>query len=289
MRNKLKFISSFFLLMFTFSFIASVTAPSLIASDVSNEFIPENAITSEEVIHDIEKSNISGEKADEITDLLEDIDGVIIGTSDFDNSSAIEYNDLTSIQQAEFDKHFDELMVFSDKYIDFDEGGVPYITDFNYSETDEWSIYESDNDIIINFGDFETYLIDNEFIDAVDIETANVSQKERSPYTYKYTRYSNNKEWVTAVDIISLSTGGIAWKTSSALLGTISLAAAAFSFIGQRLYKTLYTKIDVYSHNTCPYKGKTYTRYYQYSNWTGYIKSLTRYQDGTNSYQKCLN
>ncbi len=43
-----------------------------------------------------------------------------------------------------------------------------------------------------------------------------------------------------------------------------------------------------YKHKTCNYKSKIITKYYQFNNYTGYVKQTTRYNDYTNSYQKCI-
>ncbi len=231
----------------------------------------------------VENSRVTTEKKNEYKKLLENIDGEIIGTSNIENTGVKEYSELSKNEKNIFAKNAEEILEVLEKNLEY-ENDIPKLLEDKNLQNENWEIYQKDNDILVKFPNFSTYLVDNEYINYIE-----PVKSERGGYTYKYTSKTTNKEWVKALDTISLASGAIGWRTKSAVAGGISLTAAAFSYVGQRSYKTFYKKTKVYVSNSCPFKGKKIVYWYQYSNYSGRtIKPVkTYYTDNTTSYQKC--
>lgn len=84
-----------------------------------------------------------------------------------------------------------------------------------------------------------------------------------------------NTLMLQAIGIISSVAGVIVWKCQA--LSMILNITGLFSSVGQSLSVTLYTDSDRYYMSDCTTYFKVYTRYYQYSNYTGYSGSGTSY------------
>lgn len=80
-----------------------------------------------------------------------------------------------------------------------------------------------------------------------------------------------NKAWVTVLSIISTVTGG------GSLIKASHPILSVFSFVGDQLFVTLYIKFSQSYRSDCTSYIKEIDDYYQYSNYTGSIKSKTIY------------
>lgn len=93
--------------------------------------------------------------------------------------------------------------------------------------------------------------------------------KERGPFT------KTNKTLVEVLAIISAGTAAIAFKVKHPALGIISGITGIAATVGGYAYKTLYVKYWQASSTT----NSTYIRerdnYYNYNNYTGFVKSKT--------------
>lgn len=87
-----------------------------------------------------------------------------------------------------------------------------------------------------------------------------------------------NKEWVTVLGIIGTVTGGASLiKGAHPILGTISVITSVAATVGGQLYVTLYIRFSQYYRSDCTSYIKEVDDYYQYNNFTGFVKSNTVY------------
>lgn len=89
--------------------------------------------------------------------------------------------------------------------------------------------------------------------------------------------YRTNKVLVDVLGLISATSGVATIKFKHPILGIISTVTGVVSYVGDKAYATLYIKY-YQAHDTSNF---TYVKqtdsYYQYSNYTGFVKSYTSY------------
>lgn len=87
-----------------------------------------------------------------------------------------------------------------------------------------------------------------------------------------------NKAWVTVLGYISTVTGGGGLiKGSHPILGVISFVTGAAALVGDQIFVTFYIKFSQSYRSDCTSYIKEVDDYYQYSNYTGFVKSNTVY------------
>lgn len=157
-------------------------------------------------------------------------------------------------------------------------------------ETELYKVENYNNDIVADFGNFKTYVIDNEYISVIPKESMARAGSATSTYPTKLsTSYTTNKEWFKLLDGISVATAMASYRfpAIAPVAGQVSLYSAIISIVGKSFYATLYKENTAYRHKTCPYKTRVVSNWYQKANYTYYLKQTVRYKDGTNTYQRC--
>lgn len=87
-----------------------------------------------------------------------------------------------------------------------------------------------------------------------------------------------NKAWVQVLSIISVVTGGGSLiKGMHPVIGVISFVTSVAATVGDKLFVTFYIIYSQSYRSDCTSYMKEVDNYYQYSNYTGFIKSQTVY------------
>lgn len=86
-----------------------------------------------------------------------------------------------------------------------------------------------------------------------------------------------NKSWVTVLSVISTAAGATSYIVKHPVIGAISFVSGAVALVGDQLYATLYILFSQSYRSDCTSYIKEVDKYYQYSNYTGFIKSNTIY------------
>lgn len=90
--------------------------------------------------------------------------------------------------------------------------------------------------------------------------------------------HKTNKAWVTVLSIIStVAGGGSLIKGAHPIIGTISFVTGLVATVGDQIFVTLYIVFSQSYRSDCTSYIKEVDDYYQYSNYTGYLKSQTIY------------
>ena len=90
--------------------------------------------------------------------------------------------------------------------------------------------------------------------------------------------HKTNKAWVTVLSIISTVVGGGSLiKGAHPIIGTISFITSLIATVGDQIFVTLYIVFSQSYRSDCTSYIKEVDDYYQYSNYTGYLKSQTIY------------
>src|SRR5699024_4616500 len=148
-------------------------------------------------------------------------------------------------------------------------------------EAEDINVYNSQNDI--------QPILETTIIDGPDVSEANVVYTENSinSHTFgkEYGPYTKtNKSWVKDLSIIKVVVGGLRVFVDHPILQKIEYLASAGATVGSSIMTTYYIKFwQAYSNQNSTYVRER-QRWYQNSNYTGFIKQRYSYFYSTRPY-----
>ena len=190
-------------------------------------------------------------------------------------------------ENAAYDGQIRRLRLRFDGYV-----GNPkflYAIQLSFAPGDVGEIREGENiNMYTEYGEILPLLV-TEHVDTPEIIPALINVQEEGPINILATNATTsfgreygpfqktNKVLIEVLGVISAGTAAASFKINHPVLGIISGITGIAGYVGDKLYKTFYINYwQSYATNNSTYV-KQRENYFQYNNYTGFVKSRTWY------------
>ncbi len=263
--SKIKFSSLvmiFSLCIANFSFIGTVI---LEASDLETKISPTGEVyTKDEAELIIEESYDDEIEKETMLEMVENIpeSEVIVGINALDTSNMVMPEDFDEQTAEHFSLIIEDFNQVYDQYIIDNQISSKYTSSVNDIH---YSIYNQEDSVIVEFDDIITPLIQN---DSIDVIEPDVSSLARGSYSYVYKKYVTNTSWQKWA-ALAPAVGKYLPGWGKVIAVTLGVSATIASFIQVQKWGIRY--YYQYSFPNCKWRYRT--KWYTYSNYTGYINT----------------
>ncbi len=269
MKYKIKFFSGVSLFIISFGFIGATFVEPLMASETPKNI--DESYNKQELTKKVEQNDVTKEKKEENINLINSVpENTIIVNDTFNNNDNMkikEFSELNVSEKELFDNKMDEIMKIVEDNTTLNEKSQLIFNNngLNYYETEDFTIKQLGNDIVVMFPTFSTYINDNETIEFIE-QVPN----ERGSWKYQTSTRSSNSGYSKLIAIVST---GASYAATFVVpgLGKAAFYTTTILSVGSYYHKTVYYKNKIYYNTSCYSRKKIKSSGYQWGNYTGYL------------------